>query len=188
MPTRTRHYITLFKAEIKSFSSPSGSQWCHRCCCCLKDSVINTASTSSLATNQDNKQPEESQFHQETLITGRPRHPVVLISRQVLLLADLVERTLFLNRLEPRWQGGTYQRGNRLWHALHRMLIRSLLDYLCFHHCTSPPSLPPPSVGLLFLSQCRVSRVNQVFPPLPGDSNRRKQCLFQFWSYNGSLL
>lgn len=138
MPTRTRHYITLFKAEIKSFSSPSGSQWCHRCCCCLKDSVINTASTSSLATNQDNKQPEESQFHQETLITGRPRHPVVLISRQVLLLADLVERTLFLNRLEPRWQGGTYQRGKQ--------------TLTC-----SPPNAHPVTLGLPLLPSLHLS-------------------------------
>lgn len=37
----------------------------------------------------------------------RVKHPVVLISRQVMLLTILVERALALNHLKSWWQGET---------------------------------------------------------------------------------
>lgn len=146
-----------------------------------------SAFTSGLATVQSKKQPLETKFDLETLISAlwKGRVKQVVASMGFLLLTDLVERMKwFWSVLSgPCKREHVSAEGNRLWHST-RTLSSKLICVRSLMLCHGLLALALFAVfasfisGVLSLLHCRVSTVVKVVTPLPGDSDQGKQWLW----------
>lgn len=75
---------------------------------------------------------------------------------------------------------------DRLWRDTWALSVKWMLVSSLLFPSLSPVTVSASSLsGVPFPLRCRVSTVSPVVPPLPGESDRGKQCFFLFWLRDG---